>query len=462
MENDQHAKSANAGTSNAEAADSRSAHIGHSHSHGHFSGPSSRTVRRVMAAIAVPLLIANVVALILLWPPNLAPQGSLSSPAATPDLIAAKVTDMALAECDSDIDVATGISECVDVTIRLQGGKQGGVESVFRQPVVASVKLRVGDQIYVTEVGDPRGEPTYGFYEFRRERPLLLLFVAFVLVAVAVGRRSGARALVALALSIGVLIKFILPAIVAGSDPLLVALVGASAVMFVALYLSHGINVRTTSALLGTVASLAITGLLAKLAVDAAQFTGLSGEEAFYLRATSGQLDLRGLLLAGIIIGALGVLDDVTVTQASAVWELHQANPSLGFAGRFTAAMRIGRDHIASVVNTLVFAYAGAALPILLLFTGARTPFGELMNGEPVATEIVRMLAGSIGLMAAVPITTALTSFVVGFDSRAESDGEVGHDTQTHESGRPAKRARVTTRSQWRAPRAEREFRDDL
>ena len=142
----------------------------------------------------------------------------------------------------------------------------------------------------------------------------------------------------------------------------------------------------------------------------------MASEATGYLRATSNAIDLRGLLLAGIIIGALGVLDDVTITQSSAVWELHQANPRLGFLDLYNAALRIGRDHIASAVNTLVLAYAGASLPLLLLFTQVGTPFGELFNGEPVATEIVRMLAGSIGLMASVPITTALTALVVAQD----------------------------------------------
>lgn len=266
---------------------------------------------------------------------------------------------------------------------------------------------------YPVTAADGSSTQKYSFYEYRREKPLVTLLLVFVLVAAVVGRSRGIRALMALALSLLILAFFMLPAIASGSSPMLVALVGASAVMFVALYLSHGVNVRTTSAVIGTIASLGITGLIASLAVAAANFTGLADEEANYLRATSDAIDLRGLLLAGIIIGALGVLDDVTVTQSSAVWELHQANPAMGFAGLYNSAVRIGRDHIASAVNTLVLAYAGASLPLLLLFTNVGTPFGELFNGEPVATEVVRMLAGSIGLMASVPITTALTALVV-------------------------------------------------
>jgi uncharacterized membrane protein len=302
----------------------------------------------------------------------------------------------------------------------------------------------------------------YVFYDFRRERPLLLLTLLFCGAAIVIGRKHGARALVALALSLGVLITFMLPAIIEGRNPLLVALIGSSAVMFVALYLSHGISARTTTAVLGTVTSLGITGALAWIAVRAAHFTGLSGEEANYVRATAQQVDLKSLLLAGIIIGALGVLDDVTVTQASAVWELHAANPDRGFWPTYHAAIRIGRDHIASVVNTLVLAYAGAALPLLVLFTQAGTPFGEVVNGEPVATEIVRMLAGSIGLIAAVPITTLLTTLVVSLDHPASSGGEArGTEVKEAIQSFTLGNARAFRRKQekpWQPPKAEREF----
>ncbi len=403
--------------------------------------------------VTVPLIAATAIALVILWPRTHQQGGHLSSPQSIPPLIAAKVVGVDAVPCSSAYDQDSGRTSCVRIQAKLQGRAYDGRLTSFEQPLLAPGLLHLKDRIYVIELGKKDGQPTYAFYEYRRERPLLFLLAAFVITSVAVGRRAGFRALIALGLSLAILVKFILPAIIAGRSPLLVALVGASAVMFLALYLSHGVNVRTTSALLGTIASLAITGLLATLAVKAAHFTGISGEEAGYLGATSGQIDLRGLLLAGIIIGALGVLDDVTVTQASAVWELHQANPELGFRGRFDAAIRIGRDHIASVVNTLVLAYAGAALPLLLLFTQAGTPIAEVFNGEPVATEIVRMLAGSIGLMAAVPITTALTAFVVGFD---HPDGR-----PQPRSMRPARKPRRASSPEWAPPKAEREYRDE-
>lgn len=383
----------------------------HGHSHSTNLAPAPVQVRRILAAVVIPLIAATVIAMVVLWP-NASSENPLSGPAAA-DLISATVTDVSPSECLAPIDVETDTQFCDEVTIRLSDGST----QAFEQSSIANVILKRGDDIYVDKFSgvNPDGSVSekYSFYEFKRERPLVVLGIAFVIVSVLIGRKRGLRALVALAISLVILAKFMLPAIAQGRSPLLIALVGSSAVMFLALYLSHGVNSRTTSAVIGTLVSLAITGLLASLAVSAARFTGLSDESAAYLRATSSGIDIRGILLAGIIIGALGVLDDVTVTQASAVWELHQADPKMSFRSLYSSALRIGRDHIASAVNTLVLAYAGASLPILLLFSQVGTPFGELLNGEPVATEIVRMLAGSIGLMASVPITTALTAVVV-------------------------------------------------
>lgn len=391
-------------------------HLHTGHSHGGELKPTSARVRRILAMIVVPLMVMTLVATAILWPTGSNERRRLSGPSASRSLIAAKVISAELDRCTSELDIDAGTAFCDQITIQLSDGKRAD----FENPATNGFSIRKGDGIYVdafpVDDGNGGSKMIYSFYEFKRERPLLALLAVFVIVAIAIGRSRGLRALIALALSLVVLGAFMLPAIAEGKSPLLVALVGSSVVMFLALYLSHGVNARTTSAVIGTIASLAITGGLAALAVSAARFTGLAGEETSYLRATSNGIDLRGLLLAGIIIGALGVLDDVTITQSSAVWELHQANPSLGFVGVYNAAIRIGRDHIASAVNTLVLAYAGASLPLLLLFTQVGTPFGELFNGEPVATEIVRMLAGSIGLMASVPITTALTAFVVGAD----------------------------------------------
>ncbi len=415
---------------------------GHSHGHSHSGplGPVGMRVKQVLAAIVIPLMVGTIVAMVWLWPSSTT-RSPLSGPSAN-NLVSAKVIAVDPQKCVTPIDEETGIDLCDLITIQLTASKT----ATFEQSPYANVPLHRGDRIYVdrfdNKAEDGSVTTMYAFYEFKRERPLVFLSLAFVAVAIIIGRQRGFRALVALLISLVVLAKFMLPAIAQGGSPLVIALVGASAVMFLALYLSHGVNARTTSAVIGTLASLGITGLLAAVAVSAARFTGLSDESAAYLRATSSGIDVRGILLAGIIIGALGVLDDVTITQSSAVWELHQADPTMHVKDLYNSAIRIGRDHIASAVNTLVLAYAGASLPILLLFSQTGTPLGEVLNGEPVATEIVRMLAGSIGLMASVPITTALTALVVQSDRSAPMRGAVSN-----------------MRSEYRPPKREREFR---
>jgi uncharacterized membrane protein len=219
----------------------------------------------------------------------------------------------------------------------------------------------------------------------------------------------GVAALLGLAISLLILVAFIVPAIIAGKDAVLVALVGGSAIVLVALYLAHGYTPLTHVAALGAFAALALTTALSWAVVALAHFSGLASEESFYLLLIPG-FDLSGLLLAGVVLGAIGALDDVTVTQASAVWEVRQANPALGQGALFASGLRVGRDHIASTVNTLLLAYVGAAMPLIILFSLSQQPLGAIASSEVVAVEIVRTLVGSIGLVAAVPITTWLAA----------------------------------------------------
>jgi uncharacterized membrane protein len=209
-----------------------------------------------------------------------------------------------------------------------------------------------------------------------------------------------------------VLVLFIMPSILAGENPLVVAVVGAGLIMFVVLYLTHGISARTSTAVLGTLVSLALIGVLGALFSAAAKLTGLDEDTTNLVTLLGTNIDTRGLLLAGTLIGALGVLDDVTVTQTSAVWELRRANDELTWRELFAAGSRIGRDHMSSVVNTLVMAYAGAALPLLLAISLAGRSMGEILTAQQIAQEIVRTLVGSIGLVAAIPVTTALAALV--------------------------------------------------
>jgi uncharacterized membrane protein len=298
--------------------------------------------------------------------------------------------------------------QCMTASARVTNGPRAGEETnlgPFNAIDTTAPRLSEGERIVVGY------EPTTATYVYadRDRRPALgVLTGLFVLAVVVLGRRRGLYALVALGLTVVVILQFIVPALLDGRSPLLVAVIGASAIAFVALYLTHGVNETTTVALLGTLGALALTTALASIFFAAAHFTGLADEESIYIQAISGNVDLRGLLLGGAVLGALGALDDMTITQAAAVHELKAANPDIHPRGLYRSAMRIGRDHVGSTVNTLLLAYAGASMPLLLLFVLSGQSLGTVANSETVAVEIVRTLVGSIGLVAAVPLTTAL------------------------------------------------------
>lgn len=272
--------------------------------------------------------------------------------------------------------------------------------------------LSVGEIVFVSVVEFEDGSIDFQFAGKDRVRLLLGVGFIFGLAVVGLGRLRGLAALAALSLSVGVLIWFILPAILHGSDAVLVAIVGGGVIALVSLYLAHGPGPLTHVAAIGSFSALLLTALLSWGVIELARFTGVTGDESFVLLAVSG-LDLTGLLLAGIVLGAIGALDDVTVTQASAVMEVGRADPDLGAADLYRAGIRVGRDHIVSTVNTLLLAYAGASLPLLIFFSVSSQSFGFIASTEIVATEIVRTLVGSIGLVAAVPITTWLSARAV-------------------------------------------------
>jgi hypothetical protein len=246
---------------------------------------------------------------------------------------------------------------------------------------------------------------------------MLVLAALFMLAVIAFGRWQGIRSLIALACSFAVIVGFVIPAILHGRSPVPVALVGAMAIMLASLYLSHGIGRKTTAAVVGTGLALVLTAALTAVFVAATSLTGLASEDAQSVSFQVGGISLSGLLLAGIILGGLGVLDDVTMSQASLVFELRRADPTAGFAKLVAGALAVGRDHIAATVNTLFLAYAGASLPLLVLFTTGGDSLGTVATAEAAAVEIVRTLCGSIGLIAAVPLTTMLAAALTSQDA---------------------------------------------
>lgn len=372
-------------------------------------GPDRRRipVPRGLGAVVSTIGLLVVVGLVVLWPRQQL-DIDLTTFGFAEDVVSAEVSSSEMVPCSyaaefdcrfTQFEITDPGSADMGLVVGLELPDETG------QPV-----FEVGDGVFLFAVeGD-------GFTDYQyagRDRRILLGVVGaiFAVAVIVLGRWRGVAALFALGLSVVILVAFILPAILSGTDAVLVALVGGGAIALISLYLAHGYTPMTHVATLGVFTALVLTTGLSWLVLKLARFSGLVDEESFYLLSVP-DLDLNGLLLAGIVLGAIGALDDVTVTQASAVWEVKKADPSIGAKDLYGAGIRVGRDHIVSTVNTLLLAYAGASLPLLILFTLAAQPFGVVASSEVIAVEIVRTLVGSIGLVAAVPATTWLGSRV--------------------------------------------------
>lgn len=279
---------------------------------------------------------------------------------------------------------------------------------------IGQLEVGAGDRVLLSKIAGPDGDAYY-IVDRVRQATLLWLMVAFVVAVIVTGRLVGVASLLGLAASMLVLLRFIVPGILSGHSPVFIAVVGAIVIMASTLFLAHGVNRKTVVALAGTAVALLFTAVLATVTIAAARLTGVASEDTAVLQVLSSErISASGLLLAGIIIGALGVLDDVTVAQASAVSEIRRANPLLGPLELYRRAMNVGRDHIAATVNTLVLAYAGASLPLLMLLAIQGESLTVELNREFIAIEVVRSLVGSIGLVAAVPLTTAIAAATIG------------------------------------------------
>jgi uncharacterized membrane protein len=277
---------------------------------------------------------------------------------------------------------------------------------------IGTLDVEPGDGVLVARVPGPEGD-SYLIVDRVRSAALWWLALAFAVLVVFTGRVIGASSLLGLVAVFLVIMRFVIPGLLSGHDPVLIATSGGVVIMVATLFLAHGVNLKSTVALAGTVVSLLLTAGIALVAIGAARLSGVATEDAAMLQVLAdARVDASGLLLAGIIIGALGVLDDVTIAQSSAVFELRRANPLLGAAEIYRRAMNVGRDHIAATVSTLVLAYAGASLPLLMLLVVQGEALAVQVNREYVATEVVRALVGSIGLIAAVPLTTAVAALV--------------------------------------------------
>ncbi len=374
----------------------------------------SRTHRRLLIVVAV-LAVAAVGGMIALWP---VAEQLPDAPEELEDLVLGEIVGFEVyegepSEFDEEIAPFGGSQRRADVEVELLDGADAGELVTLRDlPLDGYPDLAVGDRVTLDRAGVPGSDAEYFITDFQRTPMLLLLLGLFVVAVLLIGRWHGLRSLIGLGISLMIVVTFVVPAILAGQSPPLVALVGAVAVMIVTLYLAHGVNEMTTAAIVGTTGALVLTVGLGLWFISQSKITGYASDDALFASFAVQGLDLQGLVLAGLIIAALGVLDDVTVSQASTVFALHDTDRTLSWSALFGRAMKVGRDHIASVVNTLFLAYAGASLALLVLFTTGGVGNAEIINSEIIAEEIVKIIVGSLGLIAAVPLTTALAARV--------------------------------------------------
>lgn len=363
--------------------------------HGHGHGPAVsivedpgqvRQARIGLAVVVVPLLISMGVAMVVLWP-----RGPLPVPAAARNAYAgvvfvkAEIRAVHNKACPGDVgdrlpdgSIPT-TTTCHTADAVVESGPEPGTQvTVGIGPDVARAGLAVGDQLQLARYPAVDGDPVrYAFVDFARDLPLGVLALAFALLVVLVARLRGLLSLVGLVLAFATIGWFVLPALRHQENPMLVTAVASTVIMMVILYLAHGITRKTTTALLGTVAGIWVSAGLAQLVTTTAHLNGLISEENIQLNRMTPFGDLSGLVTSGIILAGLGVLNDVTITQASSVWEFHQLAPHQPLRRLFASGMQVGRDHLASIVYTLAFAYAGAALPSILLGTLYARPLGQ-------------------------------------------------------------------------------------
>ena len=365
-----------------------------------------------MLLLLVPIGLATVVGLFVLWPSGEPTQAQQAAQVALPPGMTypeGKVVSVETYECGSDPAVP---QQCATAVVEILDGEgKGDFQSIDLSADVVANGVEKDDTLVLTRDAGAEGGPTYGFFDYARGTPIVVLAIAFAVVVGLVARLRGLASLVGLAFAFFILFQFVLPAILAEDSPTLVSLVGSSAIMFVVLYLAHGLSARTTTALVGTLFGLTLVAVMGSIAVSVARLTGLTSEETVQLHTFDPTLNFSGLVLAGVVVAGLGVLNDVTITQASAIWQLSEVSPDLTWRELYTRGMAVGRDHIASTVYTIVFAYAGAALPLLLLFELYSQPSLVTLFSSAVAEEVIRTLVAAIALVLAVPVTTAVGAF---------------------------------------------------
>ncbi len=452
----------------------------HHHHHDH-SGPIAigATAARVVIGLLTGFGVLVVIGAVLLWPSHQhidIPLPMQNGGGGAVHTESGTVTMQDTGPCGSPSNGKTfddtpqpppnNTYSCARSLVSIESGPAKGKHTLLEiAPGAGQPSLRTGDHIRMEVQNDPSGQPAYSFEDYSRGFPLTLLLVIFVVVVTVVARWRGLRAVLGLVFAFAVLVEFMLPALLEGKPALPVAVVAGALILYAVLYLAHGVNLRTSSALLGTLSAMLLATVLSWTALKITHVTGLSQEDNTNVQTYVQHVSITGLLLAGFIIGSLGVLNDVTITQASAAFELAAIDENATRRDVFSSAMRVGRDHIASTVYTLVLAYAGGALPLLLLFSVAGRPLTDVITSDAVAIEIARSAVGGICLALSVPLTTAIAVLLARpFSLRAEPEpAPVRRRARPAETGaaqRPSRRAPGTA-AQRRIADKRRQARDD-
>jgi uncharacterized membrane protein len=399
----------------------------------------SKETRRFLVYALILLVIASV--LILTIVPRLNALLSQTTPADKRIGLAKNMYQAEVLEIIEQGTVTLGEHTQTYQVLRieiLEGPYKGWIKVIEygrRQIRPEGLNIRMGDKLLVQMDQMPDGSVSAHFVDYVRTRSLLWLLIAFVVFSIIVGGAQGGRGLIGLLLSLWVIMGFIIPSILQGKDPILVSVLGGFMLLGATIYLIYGWSLKTHAAVLGLLCTLVFTGLMVGFFVNLTRLTGYGSEDALYIMQQSDiTINLRGLVLAGMLIGALGALDDLIITQASVVFELNDTDPQLGPRDLYRRAIRVGQDHVTAMINTLFMAYAGAALPTLVLFTLSGQGFSHLINLEFIAEEIVRTLAGSLGLISAAPISTAIASLLVVRRSRGANPNLKKTATESNET----------------------------
>lgn len=397
----------------------------HSHGGGALSLPPSarRRVRLILAALVVPLAVLTLIGIIYCWPNQEIIQQPLVAEGST--LVTGEVTHIGATDKygQTPVEMRTaGKKVALSVPLEIvENGLAVGdkVRAIYTPNTADYLPLNSTNQSEAAkadlppeEADDTSAAGSYVFADFVRGVPMLLLILLYLLVVAVVARGKGLAAMLGLFVSLGVVVLFMMPALLSGENAVLVVVLSAGAMMFASIYLAHGVSIRTTTAILGTFAGLIITGFTAWLTIGQAKLTGTFSHESLLISGMVPGISMQQILLAGMLLAGLGALNDVTITQVSTVWELHAANPHATRASLIRQGMTVGRDHIASTVYTLAFAYVGTALPLLMAASFIDRGFIDFLLVGEISEEIVRTLVASIGLVLAIPLTTVISAFL--------------------------------------------------